>query len=147
MNRDFSHLPACVERSASGICRASAIISEMVCSAVVMELPNGVFMTITPLAVAAFTSMLSTPMPAAPTPARLLGRGQHLLSHPRGRAHRQAIIFADDRLQFFLWQANPHVGGNAALPEDAEGGGRELIGYQNSGAHGDAGSVLDDATQ
>ena len=29
MNFDFSHLPACVERSASGIWRASAIISEM----------------------------------------------------------------------------------------------------------------------
>ncbi len=67
MKRDFSHLPAWVERSASGIWRARAIMSEMACSAVVMELPKGVFMTITPLAVAAFTSMLSTPMPARPT--------------------------------------------------------------------------------
>ena len=36
------------------------------CSAVVIELPNGVFMTTTPLADAAFTSTLSTPMPARP---------------------------------------------------------------------------------
>jgi hypothetical protein len=36
------------------------------CSAVVIELPNGVFMTITPLAVAAGMSTLSTPMPARP---------------------------------------------------------------------------------
>ena len=71
-NFDFSHLPPWVERSASGIWRASAIISEMACSAVVMELPNGVFMTMTPLAVAALTSMLSTPMPARPITRSLL---------------------------------------------------------------------------
>ena len=44
----------------------------MACSAVVMELPKGVFMTMMPLAVAAFTSMLSTPMPARPTTLSLL---------------------------------------------------------------------------
>ena len=62
----FSHLPAWVEASASGICRASASISEMACSAVVIELPNGVFITMMPLAVAAGMSTLSTPMPARP---------------------------------------------------------------------------------
>ena len=66
MNLFFSHLPARVEASACGICRASASISEMACSAVVIELPNGVFITITPLAVAAGMSTLSTPMPARP---------------------------------------------------------------------------------
>ncbi len=66
MNLFFSHLPARVEVSASGIWRASASISEMACSAVVIELPNGVFMTMTPLAVAAGMSTLSTPMPARP---------------------------------------------------------------------------------
>ena len=66
MNRFFSHWPAWVERSACGICRASASISAIVCSAAVIELPNGVFITITPRAVAAGTSMLSTPMPARP---------------------------------------------------------------------------------
>ena len=66
MKRFFSHLPACVERSASGICRASASISEIACSAVVMELPNGVFITMMPRAVAAGMSTLSTPMPARP---------------------------------------------------------------------------------
>ena len=67
MKRFFSHLPACVEASACGIWRASASISVMACSAVVIELPNGVFITITPLAVAAGMSTLSTPMPARPT--------------------------------------------------------------------------------
>ena len=66
MKRDFSHLPAWVERSAAGNCRASAIISAIACSAVVMELPNGVFITTMPRWVAAGTSMLSTPMPARP---------------------------------------------------------------------------------
>ncbi len=53
MKRFFSHLPACVEASACGIWRASANIMAMACSAVVIELPNGVFMTMTPFAVAA----------------------------------------------------------------------------------------------
>ena len=66
MNRFFSHLPAWVEASASGIWRASANIRAMACSAVVIELPNGVFMTTMPFAVAAGMSTLSTPMPARP---------------------------------------------------------------------------------
>ncbi len=64
LKRFFSHLPACVEASAAGIWRASANISAIACSAVVIELPKGVFITITPLAVAAGISTLSTPMPA-----------------------------------------------------------------------------------
>ena len=70
MKRDFSHLPARVERSAAGSWRASASIIAMVCSAVVTELPNGVFITTTPRAVAASRSMLSMPMPARPTTLR-----------------------------------------------------------------------------
>ena len=38
----------------------------MACSAVVIELPNGVFITTIPLEVAAGMSTLSTPMPARP---------------------------------------------------------------------------------
>src|SRR5215471_11793029 len=66
MNRFFSHLPACVEASACGICRASASINVMACSAVVIELPNGVFITMMPLEVAVGMSTLSIPMPARP---------------------------------------------------------------------------------
>ena len=71
MNLFFSHLPAWVEASACGICRASASIRVMACSAVVIELPNGVFITMMPLAVAAGMSTLSTPMPARPITFRL----------------------------------------------------------------------------
>ena len=71
MKRDFSHLPACVEAFACGIWRASDIIIEIACSAVVIELPNGVFITMMPRAVAALMSTLSTPMPARPTTFKL----------------------------------------------------------------------------
>jgi hypothetical protein len=69
--RVFSHLPAWVLWSAAGISRASASSSAIACSAVVIELPNGVFMTITPFCVAAGISILSTPMPARPITLRL----------------------------------------------------------------------------
>ncbi len=52
MKAFFGHSPAWVRALASGICRASAIIMAMACSAVVMELPNGVFITTTPLELA-----------------------------------------------------------------------------------------------
>ena len=70
MKRFFSHLPACVEASAAGISRAIANIIAMACSAVVIELPNGVFITMMPRAVAAGISTLSTPMPARPITLR-----------------------------------------------------------------------------
>ena len=85
MNRDFSHFPAWVEAFAAGICRARESIIATACSAVVMELPNGVFITITPRAVAAGTSMLSTPMPARPM----------TLSRPAA-ARTFSVTFVDD---------------------------------------------------
>jgi hypothetical protein len=75
-NFDFSHLPARVEASAAGICRASAISMAIACSAVVIELPNGVFITTTPFAEAAGMSTLSTPMPARPTTMSRLARSR-----------------------------------------------------------------------
>ena len=72
MKRFFSHRPALVDAVASGIWRASANIIAMACSAVVIELPCGVFITITPRAVADFRSTLSTPMPARPITFRLV---------------------------------------------------------------------------
>src|SRR5262245_49483228 len=78
MKRFFSHFPACVDASACGICRASANISVIACSAVVIELPNGVFITMMPLAVAAGMSTLSTPMPARPITLRRFARSKTL---------------------------------------------------------------------
>src|SRR3954447_3823758 len=64
--RFFSHLPLCVDRSAWGISRASANSIAIACSAVVIEFPNGVFITTIPRALAAGTSIVSTPIPARP---------------------------------------------------------------------------------
>ena len=86
MKRFFSHLPAWVEASASGSWRASANISAMACSAVVIELPNGVFITTTPRAVAAGMSTLSTPMPARPTTLRLVAASSSVLASPWSRS-------------------------------------------------------------
>ena len=72
MKRFFSHLPAWVEALASGICRASAIIMESACSAVVTALPKGVFITTMPRAEAAGISTSSTPMPARPITFKFL---------------------------------------------------------------------------
>ncbi len=74
MKRFFSHLPAWVEASAAGSWRARANIIAMACSAVVIELPKGVFITTIPAAVAAGMSTLSTPMPARPITFRLGAR-------------------------------------------------------------------------
>mmetsp|Transcript_28774 Transcript_28774/g.54614 ORF Transcript_28774/g.54614 Transcript_28774/m.54614 type:complete len:257 (+) Transcript_28774:969-1739(+) len=71
MNLDFSHLPAWVDWDASGIWRATANIIAIACSAVVIILPKGVFMTITPFLLAASLSILSVPMPARPITLRL----------------------------------------------------------------------------
>ena len=61
-----------MELSPAGILRASDIIKATVCSAAEMVLPPGVFITTTPLAVAALISILSTPTPARPMALREL---------------------------------------------------------------------------
>ena len=66
INFDFSQRLFFVDVSACGICLASDIIKVIACSAVVTELPNGVFITITPFVVAVSISTLSTPIPALP---------------------------------------------------------------------------------
>jgi len=55
-----------------GNCRASANIMAIACSAVVIELPKGVFITTMPREVALGTSTLSTPMPARPMTFRFV---------------------------------------------------------------------------
>ena len=101
-----------------------------------MELPNGVFMTMMPLAVAAFTSMLSTPMPARPTTLSLVGRGDAPSRSPWWRSARRGrrsppMIFSSSSLE------RPTLT-SVASPrslEDGDGGGRKLIGDENAGGH------------
>ena len=87
MNFDFSHLPAWVDALAAGSWRAKANIRAIACSPVVMELPNGVFITTMPRAVAAGTSTLSTPIPARPITFRFLAE-----------AKRSAMTLVDERI-------------------------------------------------
>ena len=70
-NRFFSHLPCFMARSAAGTARASASISAHACSATLMLLAPGALTTRMPRALAAATSMLSTPVPARATMRRL----------------------------------------------------------------------------
>ena len=63
----FSQRPSRMERAAWGIFRAMATIRDKACSAVVMVLPPGVFMTTMPRLLAAGMSTLSNPVPARPT--------------------------------------------------------------------------------
>ena len=137
MKRFFSHLPACVEASACGICRASASISVMACSAVVIELPNGVFITITPLAVAAGMSTLSTPMPARPITLRCLRLLQNFARDLGGRADGEAVEIADQLGELVLVGAELglEVDLDAAILEDLHGGRRERVGDENLGRH------------
>ena len=70
MNFERVHSPARMLRSASTTRRMTARASVIACSAAATMFPSGAFTTYTPRAVAAGTSMLSTPTPARPTTAR-----------------------------------------------------------------------------
>ena len=137
MKRFFSHLPAWVEASASGICRASASISAIACSAVVIELPNGVFITMMPRAVAAGMSTLSTPMPARPITLRFFASSRIFGGHLGGRADGETVVVADQlgELVLVLAEAGLEIDLDAAVLEDLHGGGRQRVGDENFG-HG-----------
>ena len=89
----------------------------MACSAVVMELPNGVFITITPRAVAAGMSTLSTPIPARPTTFSRVACSSNLavtlVLERIARPSYSPMIFS----QFVLVEAGPDIDLDAALLE------------------------------
>ena len=136
MNLFFSHLPARVEASASGICRASASISEIACSAVVIELPNGVFMTMMPRAVAAGTVDIVDADAGAADHFQLLGVVEDFGRHLGGRADGEAVVIADDggELVLVLAEAGLEIDLDAAVLEYLNGGGGKSVGDENSGA-------------
>src|SRR5256885_13117182 len=72
MNFLRSQRPALRLLLACGIDRASEMSKAIVCSAVVIVLPSGAFITTMPRIVAAETSILSTPTPARPITRRAL---------------------------------------------------------------------------
>jgi hypothetical protein len=96
MNFERFHSPAFSEAFASGMCRASASIRPIVCSAAEIVFPSGALTTMTPRSVAAFRSMLSTRRPRPrPQPLR---RREHLSAVTRVAADDQRHV-ADRRDQ------------------------------------------------
>ena len=96
VNLPRSHLPARSAALAAGMCRAIAIIIEMVCSAVVTLLPSGLFITTMPRRVAASRSTLSTPTPARPITLERGGRVDDLARDLGRAADHQRVVRRDD---------------------------------------------------
>src|SRR5580704_4520320 len=124
-NLFFSHLPARVDASASGICRASDSMSVIACSAVVIELPNGVFITMMPRAGAADHLEAFRPFEDF---RRYLGR----------RADGEPVEAVDrlGKLLLVLAETGLKLDLNAAVFEDRDRGGRKRVGDEYSGLHG-----------
>ena len=138
MKRFFSHLPACVEASAAGSWRATANIIAMACSAVVIELPNGVFITMMPRGGGGrHVDIVDADAGAADDP-ELLRRGDQLLGDLGRRADGEPVIVADDReeLVLVLAEIGLVVDLDAAILEDLDGGLGKLVGDENAGGHG-----------
>ena len=135
MKRFFSHFPAWVEVSACGIWRASAKIIAIACSAVVIEFPKGVFMTITPRAVAAGISTLSTPIPARPITFRFLARSRifAVTLVAERTASPSYSPMASASLSLSLPRSGWKSTVDAAILEDLHGRGRKGIGNENAG--------------
>ena len=76
-------------------------------------------------------STLSTPMPARPITLRLGARVEQVGVDLGRRADGEAVIVADDRLQFVRRQAGLLVDLDAALAEDRRGLGVHLVGNQD----------------
>ena len=108
-NCERFHSPPCSDAFASGMWRASASISAIVCSAVAIVLPSGALTTMTPRCVAASRSMLSTPTPARPTACSCLAGGEDFGRDLRLAAHDQRVVVADDAQAVPRRQARAHV--------------------------------------
>ena len=127
--RFFSHLPAWVEASAAGICRASANISAIACSAVVIELPNGVFITMTPLRGCRRNIDIVDADAGAANDFQVFVAFQDLGRDLGGGADGQTIEIADDRSEFRLvfTETGLKFDSDAAILENGDGRWRESI--------------------
>ena len=93
----FGHSPAFMPASARGMWRASANSSEIACSAAASVLPSGAFITAMPRAVAASTSMVSTPAPARPITFRRRALASASAVTWRGRTHQHGVDVGERR--------------------------------------------------
>ena len=122
------------KRPAAGMWRASANISAMACSAVVIELPKGVFITITPLAVAAARSILSTLTPARPMTLRRVARSSTLAVTFVAERIAKPVEAADDLGETLpiLAELRLKIDLDAARLENGDGRWREGIRNQDA---------------
>jgi hypothetical protein len=117
-----------------GIWRATANIIAMACSAVVIELPKGVFITMMPGARRLGMSTLSTPMPARPITLRLVAAAISfsvaLVAERMARPSYSPMISSS--LSLSLPMEGSKVDVDAAIAEDLDGGFRQLVGNENA---------------
>jgi hypothetical protein len=101
---------------ASGIWRASANISAMACSAVVIELPNGRVHHDHALGRSGIGNIDIVDADAGAADDLQVGRGvEDFLRHLGRAADGEAIIFADDRFQLFRSLAGDDIDVAAAI--------------------------------
>ena len=105
----------------------------MACSAVVIELPNGVFMTTMPRARGGRNVDRVDADPGAADDLEARQRGVHRRRVDLGRAaDREAVIVADDGVQLVGRQAGLLVDLDAALAEDRRGPRVHLVGDEDA---------------
>ncbi len=138
MKRFFSHLPAWVDASAWGICRASASIRVMACSAVVIELPNGVFITMMPLRRRRGNVDVVDADAGAADHLELRCLLQHFCGDLGRRAHRETVEFADDLGEpvLVLAEIGLEIDLDSTISEDLDRGRGQSIGDENARSHG-----------
>ena len=106
------------------------------CSAVVIELPNGVFMTITPFCGRGRDVDVVDADAGAADHLEGLGALQDLRRDLGGRADGEAVIAADDRreLVLVLAELGLEIHLDAAILEDLDGGRRKGVGDEHAGS-------------
>ena len=95
----------------------------MACSAVVIELPNGVFITTMPLRGGGGNVDIVDANAGAADDFEILRRGDDFGGHLGVRAHGEAIILADDLHQLFLLSPGLEIDLEAALLENSMAAG------------------------
>ena len=128
-NRFFSHLPSFIARSAAGTMRASASISAQACSATLMLFAPGALTTRMPRALAAATSMLSTPVPARPTMRSRGAAREQIGGDLRRAANQQRVGVGERRREIGRAAAAPGIDLPAGLgAEQLERRFRQIVG-------------------
>jgi hypothetical protein len=95
-------------------------------------LPNGVFITITPLAVAAGNVDVVDADAGAADDLQFRGPLEQLGGDLGGGADGQSVIVADDLGELVLVETRLDVDLDPALLEDGDGGGGKLVGDENA---------------